>query len=419
MTTRSTVLPTGSVLIPGLSRVTESRPPSAVAVAAKGLEVRFSDGSTCLDGASGLWNVMFGHANPRVNRAVTEALETAGYLKCFETSNSYAEDAASALIAECPAFRAVIFSTSGASANDLALKLVRQYAHHTGRPQRNGVVALNGSWHGLTFGAFSLTGEQLGQSMYGVDRRFVVHCQPNDADQLAALFEKNGDRIAAVFVEPVLGSGVVELRQDFLDVLEQLRARHEFLVVADEVTTGFWRTGPFLASSRWSFDPDIVILSKALTNGTCAASAVLLGPRLHDALQDADAVIAHAETQAGTPPSCAAITAVLAEGAALDAVHRANQLSQALEERLTALAKSHPAVASFNGLGAMYAVEIHDLDGTDSSALAAIRDCGALVHKSPGGIQLMPSLMYTDDDLHRLFESISAGLSRWQSSARS
>src|SRR5690606_29595988 len=170
-----------------------------------------------------------------------------------------------------------------------------------GRTRRSLVVSLRGSYHGLTFGGFALTGEDLGQRLYGVDQRLVRHVRPNDTAELNALVSRAAKQIAAVVVEPVVGTGTIPLTDEYVAELLRLRAEHGFLLIADEVATGFGRTGSFFASQRWPEQPDLLITSKGLTNGTCPASAVIVSQRVADAFTEHDAVLSHAETQGATP----------------------------------------------------------------------------------------------------------------------
>src|SRR4051794_28494284 len=256
-------------------------------VGASGHRVRFADGREALCGTSGLWNVNLGYGNEAVAEASARALRDASYLSVFRYSNAYAEAAADTLVdlAGRDRFGRVLFSTSGGAANDAVLKLVRQLHALTGEPGRRVVVGLRGAYHGLTYGGFSLTGENLGQQLYGVDPRFVRHVGPNDVAELTDLLAAAGERIAAVVVEPVLGSGTVPLDPDYLAALVALRAEYGFLLVADEVATGFGRTGPMFASSLWPAAPDILITSKGLTNGAAAAAAVLVSHRIARAFE--------------------------------------------------------------------------------------------------------------------------------------
>lgn len=130
------------------------------AVSAEGVRVRFADGRELLCGTSGLWNTNLGYGNQAIAEAAAEALRTASYLSVFRYENEYARRAADALVELAGAghYGRVLFSTSGGAANDLAMKLARQYQALRGRGGRKVVVGLRGSYHGLTFGGFALTG---------------------------------------------------------------------------------------------------------------------------------------------------------------------------------------------------------------------------------------------------------------------
>ncbi len=392
---------------------------SPVPVHAEGVTVHFSDGRSLLDGASGLWNVILGHGNPAVTEALVSAITDVGYLKCFETPNLYAISAAQRLLAAAPTYTRVIFGTSGASGVEIAIKVARQFAAIGGSTQKNGIVTLRDSWHGLSLGASPLTGQNVGQSLYSADRRYVVHTDVNDVEALAATFRKNGERICAVVVEPIMGTGAVTLSAEFLEALLSLRAQYGFLLVADEVTTGFWRTGPLLASFSWPEPPDVAVVSKGLTNGTCAASAVLVAERPATTLAQARAVLGHGETQAGTPPSCAAIIAVLGEGARIDAPQCAKNLEDRIRTRLHRLTEREEAVTGFRGCGAMFSIDVVGAEFDGAGLLASIRIEGALVHKSPRGLQIMPALTYTSDQVDGLFNAIESGIRMWSATSTS
>ena len=179
------------------------------------------------------------------------------------------------------------------------MKLVRHVALLRGERARRLVVGLKGSYHGLMYGSHGLTGEALGQHEYAVDQRLVRHVDPTRPTELAELCEREGDRISGLFLEPVLGTGALEVGQDFLREAFRLADEYGFAIVADEVATGFYRTGPLRASSAWHRQPDIVLLSKGLTNGTCASAAVVISHAIVGLFQAADDIFIHAETQAG------------------------------------------------------------------------------------------------------------------------
>lgn len=382
------------------------------AVSARGTRVRFADGRKLLCATSGLWNVNLGYGNPRIADAIHETLRTASYLTLFRYTSKHAARAAEKLInvGGSDRFAKVLFATSGGAANDMVMKLARHYQALRGHTGRVLVVSLRGSYHGMTFGGFSLTGEELGQALYGVDKRLNRHVAANDIGELDMLLAREGHRVAAVIVEPVLGSGAVALSEEYTSRLLKARAEHGFLLVADEVATGFGRTGEFFAFQRWTGAPDVVIVSKGLTNGTCAASAVLVSGEVAAAFAGGDTVFVHAETQAGTPPSCAAIIATIEEMDRVDAVARAQALSRWLDGELRRLVAEHPTVTSASGVGCFRAVTLATSPEQTAAVVAKIRRAGAIVHPGPRGFQLVPSLTYSHDDLELLFRAVREGL---------
>ncbi|MEQ4724129.1 daptide-type RiPP biosynthesis aminotransferase [Nonomuraea sp. B19D2] len=391
------------------------------AVSAKGVRVGFADGRELLCGTSGLWNCNLGYGNAAVAEASADALRKASYLNVFRYENVYARDAAAALVELCGPehYGRVIFSTSGGAANDAMTKLTRHYHALAGTAQRKIVVGLLGSYHGLTFGGFALTGEDLGQRLYGVDQRLTRHVPPNEPEELERLLSRLGGQVAAVVVEPVLGSGAIPLDDEYVAALIRLRREHGFLLVADEVATGFCRTGSFFATQEWPEPPDLLITSKGLTNGTCAAAAVVVSHQVAEAFTTGGALLAHGETQAGTPVMCAAILATIEEMRRLDAEGMSRRLSALLDAELAALESDHPLVAGATGKGCFRAVRLRTVEGVPlpqvhvPEVVAAVRRAGAIVHPGVNGFQLIPALTYTEADLRELMECVRKGLSAY------
>lgn len=394
------------------------------AVSAKGTRVTFADGVTRLCGTSGLWNVNLGYGNEVIADAVGAALRSASYLTVFRYENRYAREAADALVEVCgrDRYRRVLFSTSGGAANDLVMKIARQYdeARAVGRP-RKVIVGLRGSFHGLTFGGYALTGEDMGQRVNGVDQRLIRHLPPNDTEQLAALFARHGGQIVAVVVEPVLGTGAIPLSEEYVGELLRLRDEHGFLLVADEVATGFGRTGRWFASEEWPAPPDVLIVSKGLTNGSAPAAAVLVAEPVASAFVRAGAFPMHAETQAGTPPSCAAILATIEQMGKLDAIEAGARLSTLLDEKLAGLLARRPDVSDVTGRGCFRSLRVQDLEGCPlpqhevPALVASVRAEGSIVHPGLHGVQLVPALVYTAEEVDELLAATERGLDRYRS----
>ncbi|AMD86972.1 aminotransferase [Actinomyces radicidentis] len=388
-------------------------PPSAFSttpypVAAHGTRIRYADGSEALDGISGLWNVPLGYGHTGVADAVHTALLEASYLTSFRGSHAWADRASRAVleVAGTDRYDRVLHTTSGSAALDSVIKLCRQYQLLRGEPSRQVLVTLKGSYHGTTMGAMALTGDDLCQSAYGVDLRTVRHVDHRRPRDLARLLERESERVAAVVIEPVQGSGTHVVGRDFLEQVLAGRREHGYLVVADEVATGFGRTGPMFASERWPEAPDVLASSKGLTNGTQAASVVLLSPKVTRVLDEADSPVMHGETQAGSPASCAAILATIEAFRSEDVLRRGERVAAQLDARLRELADAVPG-ARTTGAGCFRSLTVPGLDAAGVTELITrCRAAGAVVQPGPSSFQVVPALVYEEADLDLLMDRV-------------
>ncbi|MFF8960613.1 daptide-type RiPP biosynthesis aminotransferase [Streptomyces sp. NPDC014894] len=387
-------------------------------VRAHGHRLTFADGAEVLDATSGLWNANLGYGNEAVAEAVARATAEASYMGAFRRSHDYARDAARALIeaAGPDAYARVLFSTSGSSANDVAMKIARQYASLRGQEDRKLIVGLRGSYHGQTYGGFSLSGEDFRKPMYGADTSLIRHVGHDDPRELTRLLEECGSQVASVVVEPVLGSGSLALGADMVKALVTLRREHGYLLVCDEVAAGFGRTGTLFASELWPESPDLLLTSKGLTNGSCAASAVLVGHRVWDEFAEHDATLIHGETQAGTPASCAAIVATLQQIRELDALSTARRNGRLLAEGLKGLVARLDLAAEVTGLGCFQALHLRTPSGAPywqphvMRMLDAVRARGVLVYPGPSALQFFPALTWSEAEIGELLAAVEAGL---------
>jgi adenosylmethionine-8-amino-7-oxononanoate aminotransferase len=160
--------------------------PSSHAVSASGISVEFADGTTKQCATSGLWNVPLGYGQPDIAGAIHDALIRSSYLTIFRYSHAWAEAAADALLTLARPYRKVLFSTSGSSANDMALRVVREFASLRGQPRRNLVVAMKRAYHGVTFGSGSLTWWGHSQERIGITQDLVrwVGNNPEDLEDI-------------------------------------------------------------------------------------------------------------------------------------------------------------------------------------------------------------------------------------------
>ena len=367
-----------------------------------------------IDGASGLWNVNLGYGNRAIADALHDAHLEASYLTLFRRRHRHA-DAASAALASFAApipVECVLFSTCGGAAVDAAQKVVRQYHALRDQAERKLVVGLMGSYHGMTLGGLALTGEQLGQRALGVDRSLVRHIRHDSAGAFHRLMQRDGARIGAVVVEPVLGSGAHVVSGELLDALFAARRETGLVIVADEVATGFGRCGPAFTSQGWDEPPDILIASKGLTNGACAAAALLIGPRIALPFDIAGAAYVHGETQAGTPPTCAAICTTIDEFRRLDALKSGARLALRLDDWLRRMLDERDVLVGLRGVGCMRAIELRERSGRAMSTervaeiVESCRLAGAVVHPGPSCLQLLPVLTCSDHELDLLLSRV-------------
>jgi 4-aminobutyrate aminotransferase len=336
---------------------------------AENAEIWDKDGNRYIDFAAGIAVVNTGHRHPRVIQAVKDQLDrfthTCHQVVPYENYVALAERLNAALPGDFP--KKTAFYTTGAEAVENAIKIAR---HYTGRP---GIVAFAGGFHGRTFMGMSLTGKvQPYKAGFGPMMNDVWHLPfPNDLhgvsadDALAALdrlFKADIDpaRVAAIIVEPVQGEGgFYEVPAGFMQRLRATCDQHKILLIADEVQTGFARTGRLFAMEHHGVAADLTTMAKGLGGGL-PISAVTGRAEV----MDSPAPGGLGGTYAGNPLAVAAAHAVLDVIADEDLCARATRLGQRLKQRLAGIAHDVPEIADIRGPGFMNAVEFN-LAGSD------------------------------------------------------
>ena len=374
---------------------------------AEGAHLHTVDGRDILDFGCGIGVTNLGHGHPAVVEAVHAQVDR--LLHTSVTTHSVPMiEAAEAIAGAAPeGLDQVFLCNSGAEAVEAAIKLARKA---TGRSD---VIAFLGSFHGRTYGALSLTASKakyhagMGPLLPGVHH--VPYPRPGDGadavaavERLLALTVHPGD-VAAIVVEPVLGEGgYIVPPKDFLPGLRRLCDRHGILLVADEVQTGFARTGRFFAVEHTATRPDIMCLAKGLGNGMPVA-AMVATPEVMSAWHPGD----HGTTYGGNPVACAAAVAVIRTIHSEGLVERSARLGDAVLERARGWAALNPRLADVRGLGLMIGLEFRADGGVpDADTVARVR-AGALERGllllSCGGhddvIRLIPPLTIPEAEL--------------------
>ena len=342
---------------------------------AQGMVVEDVDGNLFLDFMAGIAVASTGHSHPRVVKAIEEQakkfLHICGSDYYYEPMVELAEKLNR--LAPGPAPKKVFFTNSGAEAVEAAFKLAR---YHT---KRQHVIAFHGAFHGRTLGALSLTASRASHRAhfgplipgvhhlpYGFCHRCPyqltygscgIACVDVIEKQLFR-YEVRPQEVAAIFVEPVQGEGgYVVPPPEYLPMLQELCRKHGILLVADEIQSGFGRTGKMFASEHWGIEPDILCAAKGI------ASGMPLGAMIARAEISTWSRSTHGSTFGGNPVACAAALAtidLLEEGL----VENAAKVGAALKEQLTGLKGRHAAIGDVRGLGLMIGVDFEKIDGS-------------------------------------------------------
>jgi adenosylmethionine-8-amino-7-oxononanoate aminotransferase len=329
----------------------------------------------------------------------------------------------------------VFFVSGGSEATETAIKLVRQYWVDAGRPSKYKIISKRASYHGATLGALSLSGFAARRGPYGplllpFPQIPEVHCRRcpygltygRCAIECATELEKTilregADTVAAFIAEPLSGAAnaAVVPPPEYFPLIREICDRHDVLFIADEVMTGFGRTGANFAIDHWRVAPDLIVCAKGLGAGYVPIGAVVAHERIGDRILRASGRFIHGHTYAGNPLACATAAAVLEYIRKHDLVAAAGRKGAALERELDPL-RRHPGVVEVRGLGLMWGLEFkasrRDLGGGGAAAavVAAAMRNGLLVYPAGGSLagsaanQILvgPPLTITDGELAEL-----------------
>ena len=282
-----------------------------VLVSGEGATIVDREGRRYLDATGGLWFADVGFGREEIGAAVAAQMTR---LHAYSSFGAYVVDIglelADRLAASAPIPDAKVFLASGGSEGvETAAKLVRRYWDAVGRPGRQTIVTREFSYHGMAAYGTALAGIAPNREGYGGQLVADVEIVPAmDVDAVRALFEAHGDRIGAFFGEPVIGAGGVYAPPDgYWPAIAELCRRHDVLLVADEVVTGFGRTGTMWGSQRYGVEPDIVIFAKGATSGYQPLGGILVGPRVSEPFWERPgSLFRHGYTYQGHGAACAA-----------------------------------------------------------------------------------------------------------------
>ena len=394
--------------------------------AAKGTKLILDDGRELIDGISSWWCNIHGHGHPALVEAASRQFSTLDHVLFAGCTHEPAITLAEGILAALPkGFSKVFFSDNGSTAVEAAIKLAVQYWSNQGE-RRSKIIALTDSYHGDTFGAMAAGARGIFSApfdtmLFEVDR---VSTQGN-ADDIAR-FEQLCDekQVAAFIFEPSVqgAGGMIMYDNAVLDQYREICRKNEVLTIADEVMTGFGRTGPLFASSTLTTTPDIICLSKALTSGSLPLALTVCSERIANAFISSDhsRTFFHGHTYTANPIACAVANASLVLtlrdecSAARARIESAHTLCAGSLRGCSALenVRVRGTILAFDvrtGAQAGYTSTI------SRSAGAYFRARGVLLRPLGNVVYFMPPYCVTDSELnhaHTLIEEFAARVTR-------
>ncbi len=394
-----------------------------------------TDGRRLYDTFSGLWTTGVGHCHPKIVEAVQQQVAKLDYAMTFQMGNDKSFELAERVVDLAPeGFSNVFFTNSGSESVDTALKIALAYHRARGEGHRTRLIGREKGYHGVNFGGMSVGGIVPNRKVFsaallpGVDhlrhtldigRNAFSRGMPEHGAELADDLERlcvlhDGSNIAAVIVEPIVGSaGVIPPPVGYLEKLREICDRHGILLIFDEVIAAFGRVGEAFGAQRVGVTPDIITTAKGLTNGVIPMGAVLVQQKIYDAMMHGPehmVELFHGYTYSGHPVAAAAGIATLD-------VYREEGIfeqSRALEDTFADLLHSfadHDKVIDVRNFGLMGAIELAPRDGAPGARGLEIHkrcfwDEDLVMRNALDVLSFSPFLNSKVDEMERSFEAM-------------
>lgn len=348
------------------SQMKTALPPLEI-VSSNGVYLQTRDGRRLIDAISCWWTACHGHRNPHLMTAIQDQLKTLPHVMLGGIQHPQAVRLATRLAAILPGeLNHVFFSDSGSVAVEVALKIAKQYWLNKGDSKRNRFVCFRNAYHGDTTGAMSVCDPE--DSMHHHFKGFLLEQFPRSIPSTSEEFREFGrflnerrDEIAGVIIEPLV-QGAAGMKFHSADQLREIAAQVHaagLLLIADEIATGFGRTGTMFACEQAEVVPDIICLGKGLTGGTLPLAATVATTEVFSQFysDDPEQALMHGPTYMGNPLACAAANASLDLFEKEPRLDQAKRIAEWGRERLRPLSQ-HPRVREVRCLGALVVVEI-------------------------------------------------------------
>lgn len=343
---------------------------------AKGIYIWDTDGKRYIDGASGAAVTNIGHGVEEIGAAMAEQAGRVAYTFRSNFTSDPIEQTATMIADMAPGdLNRVFFVSSGSEATEMAAKLAKGYFLSRGMPLKERVISLTPSYHGITTGALSMSGHIARRRNYvnsllpypKIPAPYCYRCPEGKsyptcgvscADRLSQVIEQYGQEyIAAFIVEPIIGASAAAVSgpPEYLGKIREICDHYDILMIADEVMTGFGRTGANFGVDHWDVVPDMIAFAKGAASGYYPLGGVILSDRVLDKMRDGSGGISAGHTFSGTPLGGAVGKAVLTYLQKHDLVENSRVLGGHLFDRLAALKDKHPMIGDVRGGHGLFA----------------------------------------------------------------
>ncbi|BBK35623.1 aspartate aminotransferase family protein [Allostella sp. ATCC 35155] len=406
---------------------------------AQGMYYTTREGRQILDGMAGLWCVNAGHGQRKIVEAIKAQAEQLDFVSSFSMTHSLAFEFAHAIAQVTPGdLNHVFFANSGSEAVDTALKMARAYHVARGEAGRTRLIGRSRSYHGMGWGGLSVAGMARHRKDFGPLLPEVSHLNhhyvpqknafsrgrpawgaqlANELEQMTVVHDPS--TIAAVIVEPVVGSGgVLPPPVGYLERLREICDKYGFLLIFDEVITGFGRLGTAFGSEMLGVTPDIITCAKGMTNAAVPMGGVIVNQKVWDAFTsgpEETIELFHGYTYSAHPLACAAGLATLEVHRDLDLYARTRRAAQRWEEAAHAL-KGEPHVFDIRNIGLLAAIQLDPRPGAIGTRGAEVNElcyeAGILIRNTVDTLVLSPPLIIEDAEIDRIFDTIRTALKK-------